>query len=168
MSPPTYDGRAMELIEGDFEVSDARFAIVAARWNEDIVERLVQGAQGVLLDCGVPAEAISLVQVPGAFEIPLALDSLADSEGFDGLIALGAVIRGETAHFDYVAGECARGIAQVTLEYGIPIGFGVLACENMAQAVARAGEGDDNKGVEAASATVEMVSLLRRFDDFIR
>lgn len=156
----------MRTIEGDFEVAGARFALVATRWNDFVVDHLLDAALGVLDDCGVDESAITVLRVPGAFELPLLCDRLAESGDYDALIALGAVIRGETPHFDYVAGECARGLAASALEYGVPIGFGVITADTVAQAEARAQiEDEHNKGAQAASAAVEMVSLLRQLDD---
>lgn len=156
----------MRIIEGDFDAAGARFAVVATRWNDPIVDRLVDGALEVLRDCGVAESDITLVRVPGAFELPVVCDRLADAAGYDAVIALGAVIRGETPHFDYVAGECARGVSATALEYGVPISFGVITADTVEQAEARAQPDEDhNKGAEAASAAVEMVSLLRRLDD---
>lgn len=156
----------MRTITGDFEADGARFAIVATRWNDVIVDRLVDGAVEVLRDCGVAEDDMTLVRVPGAFELPLACDRLADSGDYDAVIALGAVIRGETPHFDYVAGECARGLSATALEYGIPVAFGVITADTVAQAEARSQPDEDrNKGAEAANAVVEMVNLLRQLDE---
>lgn len=156
----------MRTIAGDFEGDGLRFAIVATRWNDVIVDRLVDGAVDVLGDCGVAEDDITLVRVPGAFELPLACDRLAESGDYDAVIALGAVIRGETPHFDYVAGECARGLSATALEYSVPVAFGVITADDMAQAEARSqADEDHNKGAEAASAAVEMVNLLRQLDE---
>lgn len=156
----------MRTITGDFEADGARFAIVATRWNDAVVDNLVAGALQILRDCGVAEEDITLVRVPGAFELPLVCDRLADGGDYDAVIALGAVIRGETPHFDYVAGECARGLSTSALECGIPVAFGVITADTVEQAEARARSGEDhNKGAEAASAAVEMVSLLRQLDE---
>lgn len=156
----------MRSIIGDFEADGVRFAVVATRWNDAIVDRLVEGALEVLRDCGVAADDIVLVRVPGAFELPLACDRLADSGDYDAVIALGAVIRGETPHFDYVAGECARGLSATALEYAIPVAFGVITADTVEQAEARAQPDEDrNKGAEAANAAVEMISLLRQIDE---
>lgn len=156
----------MRTIMGDFEAEGTRFAVVATRWNDAIVERLVDGALEVLRDCGVAEADITLVRVPGAFELPVVCDRLADGGDYDAVIALGAVIRGETPHFDYVAGECARGLSATALEYGIPVAFGVITADTVAQAEARASADEGyNKGAEAAGAAVEMVSLLRRLDE---
>jgi len=152
----------MRNLQGEFNGDGLRIAIVSTRWNDDIVDRLVTGAVDVLTDCGVDDDDIVLVRVPGAFELPLAVDRLADSEDYDGIVALGAVIRGETPHFEFVAGECARGLSATALEYGVPIGFGVITADTAAQADARAQPDEDhNKGAEAASAVVEMATLLR-------
>lgn len=154
----------IKTIEGDFVVRDARFAIVAARFNSFIVESLVGGAIDTLLRHGIEESAIDLIKVPGAYEIPLAAQRLAASERYDGLIALGAVIRGATPHFDYVAGECAKGLAMVAMNHDIPVGFGVLTVDSIEQAVERAGTKAGNKGVDAALSVLEMVSLLRRLE----
>lgn len=155
----------MQIIEPDFDAQGLRIAIVATRWNDAIVNPLVDGALEVLRDCGVADQDITLVRAPGAFEIPLVCERLADEAGFDALIALGAVIRGDTPHFDYVAGECARGVATVARQYGTPVAFGVITADTYEQAEARAQpDEDNNKGAEAASAAVEMVSLLQRID----
>lgn len=152
----------MRELQGNDEGEGLRVALVSTRWNDGIVDRLVEGALDVLDDCGVDDDDITLVRVPGAFELPLACDRLADSEAFDAVIALGAVIRGDTPHFDYIAGECARGLSQTALEYGVPVAFGVITADTAEQADARAQEDEDhNKGAQAASAAVEMATLLR-------
>lgn len=156
----------MQTLQGEFVGRDLRIAIVSTRWNDNIVERLVDGAVDVLTDCGVQEDDITLVKVPGAFELSLAIDRLADSGDFDGILALGAVIRGETPHFDYVAGECAKGLTAAALEYSLPVGFGVITADTAEQADARAQpDEDNNKGAEAASAVVEMATLLRAIDE---
>ena len=137
-----------------------RVGLVAARFNGSIVERLIEGARGFLLEHGVREEDLLLVRVPGAWEIPAALDALAATGRVDALVALGAVIRGETPHFDYICNECAAGCARVTAETAIPVGFGVLTCNDADQAVARAGGKAGNKGEEAAEAALEMSNLL--------
>lgn len=154
----------MRELQGNDEGEGLKVAVVSTRWNDGIVDRLVEGALDVLDDCGVDDDDITLVRVPGAFELPLACDRLAESTDYDAVIALGAVIRGETPHFDYVAGECARGLAQTALEYGVPVMFGVITADTAEQANARAqADEDHNKGAEAASAAVEMATLLRTF-----
>lgn len=155
----------MRSIQGEFDGDGLTLAIVSTRWNDDIVDRLVDGALDVLTDCGVDEDDITHVRVPGAFELPLAVDRLAEGGQYDGIIALGAVIRGETPHFDYVAGECAKGLSAAALEYGVPVGFGVITADTAEQADARAQPDEDhNKGAEAASAVVEMVTLLRALE----
>lgn len=136
-------------------------ALVASRFNEFIVQQLVEGARTTLLEHGARAEQIQQVWVAGAWELPLALQTLAASERFDALVALGCVIRGETTHHLYICAETARGIAQVSLDTGIPIGFGVLTTENEEQAMARAGGPKGNKGADAALAAVELAQLKR-------
>jgi len=138
-----------------------RIGLVAARFNGDIVERLIAGARDALLQNGVPDERIELVRVPGAWELPAALDAMADTGRFDALVSLGAVIRGETPHFDYICKECAAGCARVTARTGLAVGFGVLTCNDAEQAAARAGGKAGNKGQEAAEAALEMACLLR-------
>ncbi len=154
----------IRTLEGDFVATDARFAIVASRFNNFIVDSLIAGATDTLRRHGVKDTSIDLVRVPGAFEMPLAAQRLAASSRYDGIIALGAVIRGSTPHFDYVAGECTKGLATVSLQHSIPIGFGVLTTDTIEQAVERAGTKAGNKGVDATLSVLEMVSLLRRLE----
>ncbi|MBT2969480.1 MAG: 6,7-dimethyl-8-ribityllumazine synthase [gamma proteobacterium symbiont of Ctena orbiculata] len=153
---------SMKTIEGAMTVSDARFCLVTARFNSFIVESLLQGALDTLKRHGASEDDITLVRVPGAFEMPLALEKLAAKGEYDAIIALGAVIRGGTPHFDYVAGECVKGMAQVTLKHGIPIAFGVLTVDTIEQAIERAGTKAGNKGAEATLSAIEMVNLLRQ------
>ena len=143
------------------EFASVRIALVATRWNTDIVEALVKGARAGLKDWGVTPERVHEFRVPGAFEIPLALEQLARTRRYDGVVALGAVIRGDTPHFEYVAGECARGLQDVALRHVLPVGFGVLTVDTVAQATARARPGKSNKGYESASAMLEMVRFKR-------
>ena len=155
----------INTIEGDFTPpQDARFALAAARFNSFIVQSLIGGAVDTLRRHGVPATNIDLIWTPGSFELPLAAQRLAAGERYDGIVALGAVIRGGTPHFEYVAGECAKGLASVSLQYNIPLGFGVLTVDTIDQAVERAGTKAGNKGAEAAMSVLEMVSLLRRLE----
>ena len=154
----------IKTIEGDFTASDARFAIVASRFNGFIVESLIAGALDTLHRHGVVEANIDLIRVPGAFEMPLAAQQLAASNRYDGIIALGAVIRGSTPHFEYVAGECTKGLAMVSLQHSIPVGFGVLTTDTIEQAVERAGTKAGNKGADATLSVLEMVSLLRRLE----
>lgn len=149
-------------LEGGRDAKGLRIAVVTARFNVQVVDRLLSGAMQTLTGAGARVENIDVIHVPGAFEIPLAVKQAASSHRYDAIIALGAVVRGETPHFDYVAGECARGIMQVMLDTGVPIGFGVLTCDTLEQAQARAGGAAGNKGADAARATIEMADLLRQ------
>ena len=152
----------IKTTEGDLIIRDARFAIVAARFNDFIVDSLLKAAVRCLRQHGAADADIEIVRVPGAFEMPLAVDKLAASRRFDGVIALGAVIRGGTPHFDYVAGECVRGVAAASSRHGVPVGFGVLTVDTIEQAIERAGTKAGNKGEEATMAVIEMVDTLRR------
>ena len=146
--------------EGDLNARDARFTIVASRFNDFIVESLIKGAVSCLRRHGAADSNIEIVRVPGAYEMPLAVDKVAAARRADGIIALGAVIRGATPHFDYVAGECTRGVAAASRDHGVPIGIGVLTTDTIEQALERAGTKAGNKGEEAALAVIEMVNLL--------
>ncbi len=150
----------MTVIDGDRTGTSLNVGIVCSRFNEFIVTGLLDGAKRGLRGCGVSDASIDVVWVPGAYEIPLAARTMALSGHYDALIALGAVIRGETAHFEYVAGPCADGVAKIQLETGVPIGFAVLTTENVEQAVARSGPDAGNKGEEAAIGAIEMVNTL--------
>ena len=154
----------IKTIEGDLVSRDVRFGIVAARFNDFIVESLLKAAVHCLRQHGADDADIEIVRVPGAFEMPVAVDKLAASRRFDGIIALGCVIRGGTPHFDYVAGECVRGIAAAGQKHGLPVGFGILTVDTIEQAIERAGTKAGNKGEEAALAVIEMVNVLRRVD----
>jgi len=154
----------IKTTEGEVIIRDGRFAIVAARFNEFIVESLIKAALHCLRRHGAVDGDIEIVRVPGAFEMPIAIDKVAATRRFDGIIALGAVIRGGTPHFDYVAGECVRGVTAASLKHGIPIGNGVLTVDTIEQAIERAGTKAGNKGEEATLAVIEMVNLLRRID----
>lgn len=149
-------------VEGDFSNVAGRYAVVAGRWNAFVVDELLDAALETLRDHGIADENITVVRAPGAFEIPLVCQKLAESHKYDAIIALGAVIRGGTPHFEYVAGECSRGLARVALAHDLPVAFGVLTVDNAEQAVERAGPNDENKGREAALSALEMVSLLRQ------
>ena len=151
-------------VEGALNARNLRFGVVASRFNDVIVDRLVSAAVDTLIEHGADAADIALVRVPGAFEIPLALTRLAASKRHDALIALGCVIRGETPHFDYVAGEAARGAARVMTGHEIPVGFGILTVDTVEQAIDRAGGRAGNKGADAALAAIEMATLLRRLE----
>jgi 6,7-dimethyl-8-ribityllumazine synthase len=154
-----------KMIEGELLARDLRFAIIAARFNDFVVEPLIRGALDALRRHGVLDKQIDIVRVPGAFDIPIVARKLALAHRHEALIALGCVIRGQTPHFDYVAGECAGGIARVALESGVPIAFGVLTTDNAEQAVDRAGGKAGNKGADAALVALEMANLLRRLDN---
>ena len=152
----------VKTVEGTYSARGLRFAVVASRFNEFIVERLLDAAVGTLVKHGAEAGDIEVVRVPGAFEIPFALKKLAAARRHDALIALGCVIRGATPHFDYVAGEAAAGIARVSLEHEVPIGFGLLTVDTIEQAVERAGTKAGNKGADAALTAIEMATLVRK------
>ena len=145
--------------------SGMRIAIVASRFNQFIVDQLLEGARDALSRQVVDESDQVLAWVPGAYELPLMADRLASTGEFDAVVALGAVIRGGTPHFDYVAGECARGLSRVALDRGIPVIFGVLTTDNIEQALERAGTGDGNKGFDSVQAAIEMVATLRTLDE---
>jgi len=151
-----------DAIEGTFDARGLKFAIVVARFNSLITDRLLAGAIDALTRTGCNPGDIDVVKVPGSWEMPLTVKALAARKRYDAIIALGAVIRGETPHFDYVAGEAAGGLARVALETGVPVAFGVLTTENVAQAMDRAGAKSGNKGFDAAMTAIEMATLLRR------
>lgn len=152
----------IRTIEGKLEAKGLKVALVAARFNDFIVDKLVGGAVDYLLRHGAEREDLCLVRVPGAFEMPLVAKKLAASKKFQGIVCLGAVIRGATPHFDFVANECAKGLAQISLESGLPLGFGVLTCDTLEQAIERAGSKGGNKGVEAAQAMLESARVLEQ------
>jgi len=141
-----------------------RYAVVASRFNHDIVERLVDGALDAFVRHGAAADDVDVVWVPGAWELPIAARRLLASERYDAIVAVGAVIRGGTPHFDYVAGEASRGLALASTDFDTPIGFGLLTCDNMQQAEERAGGAHGNKGWDAALAALEMSDLFDRLD----
>jgi 6,7-dimethyl-8-ribityllumazine synthase len=150
--------------EGELVLRDARIALLVSRFNGFVVESLLAGALDTLKRHGADEHDLQIIRVPGAFEMPLVAQRLAASKRFDVLIALGAVIRGGTPHFEYVAGECTRGLAAVSLKFDIPLAFGVLTVDTIEQAIERAGTKAGNKGAEAALSAIEMVSLLRNLD----
>ena len=150
-----------KVIEGDFSANTAKFTLVVARFNSSIVDGLCSGAIDTLRRHGVPEANITVVKVPGAFELPLVAKRVANKGEVDAIIALGAVIRGGTPHFDFVAGECSSGLARVSLDHEIPIAFGVLTTDSIEQAIERSGTKAGNKGADAAMTALEMVSLLR-------
>lgn len=151
----------MQVIEAGLTAKGKKFAIVVARFNSFIVESLLDGAVDTLKRVGdVADQDITVVRIPGAFEMPLAVQKVAASGKYDAIIALGAVIRGGTPHFEYVAGECTKGLAQVMMQYSVPVAFGVLTVDSIEQAVERAGTKMGNKGGEAAMSALEMVNVL--------
>ena len=151
-------------LEGNLSVQSGRFCIVASRFNGFIVEQLEGGAIDSLVRHGAKREDICLVKAPGAFELPMVVQKVAAAKKYDAIIALGAVIRGGTPHFEYVAGECVKGIASVSLQYNVPVSFGVLTVDSIEQAIERAGTKAGNKGAEAALSAIEMVSLFNSLD----
>ena len=154
----------IKTLEGDLQCRELRFAILASRFNEFIVEQLVRGAVDALRRHGAAEKQIEIVRAPGAFDLPVVARKLALSKRYDAIIALGAVIKGATAHFDYVAGECAGGLARVGHDTGIPVAFGVLTTDTIEQAIERAGTKSGNKGADAAITAIELANLLRRIE----
>ena len=151
-------------MQGELVVQGARFGLLVSRFNSFIVDSLVSGAIDTLKRHGTEESNIQIVRVPGAFEMPLAAQRMAAKGNYDAIIALGAVIRGGTPHFEYVAGECTKGLASVSAKHDIPIAFGVLTVDTIEQAIERAGTKAGNKGVEAALSAIEMVNLMRLLD----
>lgn len=151
----------VNIIEGDFTSSEGKYGIAVARFNEFIVENLLTGAVDTLARHGVEKSTIDVVRVPGAYELPLAVQSMADNGKYDAIIVLGAVIRGSTPHFDYVAGESAKGLATVGMQKKIPVVNGILTTDTIEQAIERAGTKAGNKGAEASLVAIEMVSVLK-------
>ncbi len=154
----------IKTLEADLLARDIRVAIVAARFNDFVVARLIDGAVDALVRHGASEKNLEIVCVPGAYEMPLVVKTLALSRRYDAIVALGAVIKGDTAHFDFVAGECSSGVARASLDSGVPVGFGVLTCDTFEQAIDRAGGKAGNKGAEAALAALETHNLLKRLD----
>ena len=151
----------IKSIEGELKADGLRFSLIATRFNGFIVERLVEGALDTLRRHGAQDSAIELVRIPGAYELPLIARAVAKRQTSDAIIALGCVIRGATPHFDYVAGECSKGLSQVALEFDVPVGFGVLTTDTIEQAIERAGTKAGNKGADAAISVIEMANLMR-------
>ncbi len=152
----------MKTFEGDLQAKGLKFAIVVARFNDFITGKLLDGAVDALVRHGASDQHISVVKVPGAYEIPLAAKKIADSKSYDAVICLGTVIRGATPHFDFVAGEAAKGIAIASMDSGVPISFGVLTTDTIEQAVERAGTKSGNKGWDSAMVAIEMAQLLKK------
>lgn len=156
--------QTINTIEGDFVTIAGNYALIVGRFNSFVVDSLVSGAIDTLKRHGIKDEQIDIIRVPGAFELPLAAKKIANNGKHDAIIALGAVIRGGTPHFEYVAGECVKGLAHVSLESVIPVAFGVLTVNNIEQAIERSGTKAGNKGAEAALSAMEMVSLIKSID----
>jgi 6,7-dimethyl-8-ribityllumazine synthase len=154
----------IRVTQGDLLARDLRFALVAARFNDSIVENLIRGAADALLRHGASEKQIELIRVPGAFDLPAVVRRVAASRRFDAVIALGAVIRGATPHFDLVATQCAAGLARASEETGVPVAFGVLTTDTIEQAVERSGTKAGNRGFDAALAALELANLLRRLE----
>ena len=155
---------AIKIIEGNLLVQGGKFCIVASRFNSFIVDHLESGAIDTLIRHGADKNHIHLIKAPGAFELPMVVQRIAATKKYDAIIALGAVIRGGTPHFEYVAGECVKGIAHVALHYDVPVSFGVLTVDTIEQAIERAGTKAGNKGAEAAMSAIEMVSLFKNLE----
>jgi 6,7-dimethyl-8-ribityllumazine synthase len=153
---------AIRILEGELRAGDLRIALVASRFNEAVVERLVTGAVETLARHGADPAGLELVRVPGAYDLPPVVRRIAASGRYDAVVALGAVIRGETPHFDYVAGECAAGLARVADQTGVPVAFGVLTTDTEEQAFERSGGAEGNRGADAARAAIELANLMRR------
>lgn len=151
-------------IEGDFNATGAKVAIIAGRFNSFVVDHLTRGAVDCLVRHGVKVADIDIMYAPGAFELPLLAQRVAAKKKYDAIIATGAVIRGGTPHFEYVAGECTKGLSQVSLQFDLPVAFGVLTVDTIEQAIERSGTKAGNKGVEAAMSAIEMINLLKSVD----
>ena len=156
---------SIKTIEGDYNIGSANFALVVSRFNSFIVDHLVQGAVDTLQMNGVMEKDITVIKAPGAYELPLVTKQVLATKNYDAVIALGAVIRGGTPHFEYVAGECVKGLSQVSLQSGLPVAFGVLTVDTIEQAIERAGTKAGNKGSEAALSAIETLSVLRKLEN---
>ena len=154
----------IRTLNGDLVARDLRFAVVASRFNDMIVDSLIRGAVDALLRHGASEKQIELIRVPGAFDLPFVVRRLAASRRYDAVVALGAVIRGATPHFEHVAGQCAAGLARAADDTGVPVAFGVLTTDTIEQAIERAGTKAGNKGADAALCALELANLLRRLD----
>jgi 6,7-dimethyl-8-ribityllumazine synthase len=154
----------IRTVNGDLVARDLRFAIVAARFNDMIVDSLIRGAVDALLRHGASEKQVEVIRVPGAYDLPFVVKRVAASKRYDAVVALGAVIRGATPHFDHVAGQCAAGLARAAEETGVPVAFGVLTTDSIEQAIERAGTKAGNKGADAALCALELANLLRRLD----
>ncbi len=152
----------INTIEGYLQAQGLKFALVATRFNDFVVDKMVNGALDYLVRHGAAKEDLTLIKVPGSFELPVVVKKLAQKIEYDGIISLGAIIRGSTPHFEYVASEVSKGLAQVSLDYSVPVGFGILTTDTLEQAVERAGSKAGNKGVEAAAAVLETSQVLNK------
>jgi 6,7-dimethyl-8-ribityllumazine synthase len=150
------------IIEGDQNARGLRFGLVVSRFNDFITSNLLTGSLDVFSQCGIDEADLKVLKVPGAFELPQAARKLCSTGNFDAVVCLGAVIRGETSHFDYICAEASRGVGKVGLEFNVPVLFGVLTTENLEQAIARSGSGSSNKGRETALAAIEMATLYKK------
>lgn len=155
----------LRIIEGDLQARDLRFTIVAARFNDSVVERLIDGAMEALTSHGAATSQLEIVRVPGAFDLPVVVSRVAKAGRADAIIALGAVIRGETAHFEFVASECANGLSRVAIDTGVPVAFGVLTTDTIEQAEDRAGGKEGNRGADAAQVAIRLATLLQKLGD---
>ena len=155
---------SIKTIEGEYNIGAANFALVVSRFNSFIVDHLVQGAVDTLKKNGVMEKDITIIKAPGAYELPLVTKQVLATNNYDAVIALGAVIRGGTPHFEYVAGECVKGLSQISLQSGLPVAFGVLTVDTIEQAIERAGTKAGNKGSEAALSAIETLSVLRKLE----
>jgi len=162
MTPANAESPKHRELTGELTAAGLRFAVVVSRFNAFVTERLLNGALDALTRAGAKSGDIDVVRVPGAMEIPLAAQHAAETRRYDAIVCLGAVIRGETPHFEYVCAEASRGVAQASLRAGVPMSYGILTVENLEQAVDRAGLKSGNKGFEAAMSAVEMANLLRK------
>jgi 6,7-dimethyl-8-ribityllumazine synthase len=156
------------FIEPDESVPQVRIGIVISQYNKTIIERLQDACLNKLESCGVESDKIHIIKVPGAYEIPVIARSMASSKNYDAIISLGAIIRGETPHFDLIADCCSRGIMEISIDSGIPVIFGVLTVDNIQQAMDRSGDEESNKGAEAARAALDMISVLRKFHEIVK
>lgn len=152
--------QGVQELKGALTVGSQRFALVVARFNSVVTDGLLEGAIGALKQHGASEEQLTVVRVPGAFELPLVVRRLVDTKKYDGVIALGAVIRGDTPHFEYVSSACTQGLSQVMMDSGVPVSFGVLTTDNLEQAMVRSGGKGENKGADVALCLIEMVNLL--------
>lgn len=156
---------SIKTVNGDQQVDNARIAIIASRYNDSIVDRLLKACIDCLQSHGIDDDSILLARAPGAYELPIVAQSLAKKAKYDAIIALGAVIRGDTPHFDYICTECSRGLTDTALKYDLPVIFGVLTVDDFEQALLRSGDEESNKGAEAALTALECISVIRKIEN---